>query len=314
MRDTIRDIIDLPIDLKLENVNKRIDDELSILLGKKMAKKKKHILVMSGGGIKGIAHIGALKALDDLNMLNDITILTGVSAGGIICTLYNIGYTPDELLAFVSLFDINKLDSMELMNIASTFGLNDGKNVSIVLEKLFDEKGIDHNITFLELFKKTKKKLILGTSCINDKKSYYFSYETYPNMSVITAVKMSMAIPIYFHPIRFENKLFVDGGCRDNYPIQLFKDELDSVIGVYLAANQSCVTDIDNIEDFLMNTIQCLFEGVTHNSTKGFEKQTIKLTLNQDSHNPLGSKLSEDKIKELFLTGYNAVIEKFNHS
>ena len=57
-------------------------------------------LVLSGGGAKGIAHIGAIKALEDNNI--PIDYITGTSMGAIVGALYAIGYTPDEMMAFIN--------------------------------------------------------------------------------------------------------------------------------------------------------------------------------------------------------------------
>lgn len=302
------DIIEKKIDMN-ESINTQIDNELSTILGKEIKTKKKSIVVLSGGGIKGIAHIGAMRALEKLNMLKDIMTFAGTSAGAIVATLLVIGYSPTELYDFITIFDFKKMRSFNSDGILSTYGLDTGKNVMYALEKMFTNKEIDPKITFAQLYKKTGKTLIVTTACINDKNEYYLSHKTEPDMSVILAVRMSISIPIYFTPVMYNGKMFIDGGCIDNYPIQLFKDELDSVIGVYLTSIRHYIKNVSNVEDFLMNLVQCLFEGVTCNSLKGFEKQSIKISVNEKGIMDLD--MNSDKKKEIFMAGYNATIEKF---
>lgn len=309
MNDYLKEIVMKKID-EDESINTQIDNELSIILGKDMRSKMKRILVLSGGGVKGIAHLGALKALEVLGILKNIHTFTGTSVGALISVLIAIGYSPDELYNFITVFDIKKMKSMNPDSILQTYGLDDGQNILFVLEKLFAAKGIESNITFGQLFKLTKKTVITCASCVNDKTAYYFSHKTNPDMSVLTAVRMSIAIPIYFTPVIYEDKMFIDGGCIDNYPIQLFADDIDSVIGIYLTSVRETTKDVQNIESFLMNLVQCLFEGVTCNSLKGFEKQSIKISLHQNG--PMELDLSNEKKKELFSTGYNAVIERLS--
>lgn len=289
-----------------KSINDQIEKELSLILNKNIKDGNKTILVLSGGGIKGIAHLGAIKALEEKNIMKNITTYAGTSAGALILALINIGYTSDELHDFIKLFDMNRMKSMNPQNILSAYGLDDGKNIMIVLEKLFKTKKIDTNITFFELYKKTGKTLILTSSCINDKKIYYFSHEKYPDLQILKAVRMSISIPIYFEPVKYEGKIFIDGGCIDNYPIQLFKNNLESVIGVYVSSKREYAENITNIEAFLLNTIECLFEGVTCGSLKGFEKVSIKINLEQKHAMELD--LSLEKKEYIYKCGYDTVI------
>ena len=270
--------------------------------------KYKHILVMSGGGIKGIAHLGALKALDDLNYLIHIDTIAGTSVGALIGCLLCIGYSPIDLFEFILYFDINLLKSVNPSNLLSSFGLDDGKNFILVLHKLFQAKYINSDITFSDLFKLSKKKLIVSASCINDKKIYYFSHLSHPDMSVLLAIRMSISIPLYFIPVLYDNKLFIDGGCIDNYPIQLFIDDLDNVIGIYVSSVPNETINIINIEDFLINTLHCLFESVVCNSLKGFEKYSIKIFLNYT----YSIDLNNINKHSLFDNGYNSVLSFFS--
>ena len=167
----------------------KLDGELSNILGKKPSKNK-HILVLSGGGVKGISLLGALQVLEDLDLLKYIEIYSGSSIGAVTCALIVIGYTPAELYEFVMLFDVTKMVSIKPSNMLCSFGLDDGSNSIKVLNKMFESKKIDPNITFLELYRKTGKKLIVCTSCVNDKKTHYLSHETYPDLQVILGLRM----------------------------------------------------------------------------------------------------------------------------
>src|SRR5438445_77313 len=74
--------------------------------------QQKKIIVLSGGGMKGIAHIGGLQALDDRDCLTHINTVAGTSIGALIGTLLVIGYTPREIYEFVLHFDIAKMGSI----------------------------------------------------------------------------------------------------------------------------------------------------------------------------------------------------------
>lgn len=174
---------------------------------------------------------------------------------------------------------------------------------------MFINKGFSEDITFKELYEKIKKKLIMTVTCINDKKAYYYSVDTFPDMKVIKAVRMSISIPIIFTPVEHDSHLYVDGGCIDNYPMQLFQDNLDEVIGIYLSDIKEYTKDINNLEDTLINTFISLLEGVSCNSLKGYEKYSIKINLSRISIMDLS--LNKQKKQELYDIGYNSFLNKY---
>jgi NTE family protein len=298
-----------PIINKLnENINFEIDNKVNDILGKHSFSTPliKTTLVLSGGAVKGIAHIGALKALEDKHILKNIKVIAGTSIGGLIAGLYVVGWTPDQLYTFIEDFPVKNLRSVNTSGFLTKFGLDDGFKLNFVLERMFEEKNISKTVTFIELYNLTKIKLIVSTVCLNDKQVYYLSYTTYPDMPVLLAIRMTTSLPLWFTPVSYNGKLFVDGGCIDNYPIQLFNNNLDSVIGIYLSENREFVKEINNTEDFLYNLLQCLFEGTTCNSVKGFEKYTVKINLPMVS--VINLDINKTIKKQLFDCGYLATL------
>jgi len=293
----------------IDNLSSYIDNEICDIIGKPQKTNKKTTLVMSGGGIKGIAHVGAMGAMKELGILDSIDTIAGSSVGALIGFLYNIGYMPEELYDFALMFDFMKLKTINPTGFLNDFGLDSGKKFMMVLTKMVETKNINPEITFRELYKKTKMTLIVVGSCMNNKQAYYFSHKTAPDMPCLTAINISTAIPIYFMPIMYNNKMFIDGGCIDNYPIQLFADNINSVVGLYLMDTRNYIDKINNAEEFLINLIQCLFEGVTHNSVKGFEKFTISISV--PGINMVNFELNDIKKKELYAYGYNATKKYF---
>ena len=288
-----------------------LNDELDIIFNQyanrnKLTSNKKTILVLSGGGIKGISQLGALSVLHENNMLNDITTYVGTSVGSMIVFFLYIGYSVPELYSVIERIDFSKMKCVSFSNLLMQYGLDDGKKIELVLCKLCAAKNIDANITFKEMFDITNKKLIITASCINDKKTHYFSYTDTPDVSILSAIRMSMSIPIYFTPVSYNNKMFIDGGCIDNYPINLFKDNLDNVIGIYIENIRENISDISNIEDYLYHMMQCLVEGHSVNCIKGYEHATIKISLKNIS--AIDFNIDNATKKKLFDIGYNAAL------
>lgn len=308
MTENNDNIINMPINMPdiLNDDIKSVSVPDSISNGSLNMVKTK--LVLSGGGIKGIAHLGALCALHELDILKNITVYAGTSVGALIIVLIVIGYIPNEIYDVIRLLNIENMKDLNISNLLSLYGLDDGKRMEIVIVKLLNYKQINENITFLQLFEKTNKTIYITVSCINDKKAYYFSHLTKPNMKILDAIKMSIAIPIFFIPINYENKLYIDGACIDNYPIHIF-DDLENVIGIYIKDVSNTIDNIGNIEDVLIHTIQCLLEGVTQNAIRNYEKYSCILHISNISSIQLN--IDKETKQKLFDIGYNTCMEKY---
>ena len=295
----------------MTSLNDLIDNKIKLIINKYKSDLYSYSttiknLVLSGGGTKGIAHIGALKALEENGLLKNIKNIIGTSIGGIVAGLYCIGYTPDDLLKFIELFDINKIRGVNPSQFLTNFGVDDGAKLNLFLEKMFISKNISINITFSELFKKTGYNLILTSTCLNDKNIYYFSHELTPNMQILLAMKMTSAFPLWFYPITYQNKLFVDGGCIDNYPIRFFQNDLNSTIGIYLSNEKNFLKNINNIEEYFNVLIDCLCESLTNNLLKDYEKYTIKIDIKFIGIIDLN--INNIIKKQIYLSGYNSTI------
>lgn len=276
---------------------------------KKILDKK--ILVLSGGGVKGLAHIGALCAYNvKSHNLTNIEIFAGTSVGALIASLLVIGYTPQDLYDFVMAFDLRKFGNIGFKNLLNMYGLDDGTHLIVILQKMFENKGFNKEITFKELFEKTKKQLIINSCCINEKQTYLFSVNNTPEMNVIKALRMSASVPIYYAPVEHNNNLFVDGGCMDNYLIHLFRDRINEVIGIYIHDVPEKINNINNLEDTLMHIYQSMNESICNYAIKDYEKYSVIIKISNISLMELD--LNKTKKKELINIGYNAFTEQLH--
>jgi len=272
-------------------------------------KQLKKILVFSGGGIKGISYIGVLKALEDLNYLNNFEIFAGTSIGSLMLGLYVIGYTPDELYEFIINFDLAKMKSINIFNMLHFYGLDKGNKVEYVIKRLISAKELDPDITLSELYDLTKKEIIITSVCLNSRSIEYLSYRNYPNLQLSKAIRMSISIPWFYTPVLYNNKLYVDGGCIDNYPIAYFKENIDDVLGIYLVDSKDSVENINNLEMCTMRIIQCFMDGVNINSKKGYEQYTINIQF--EYINIVDYEIDVNKKKEIYQKGYDTIMDKF---
>lgn len=271
-----------------------------------MQKFKKN-LVLSGGGIKGISHVGALYGLQKLNILDKFETFSVASVGAIVSSLYVIGYTPAEMYDFIKLFDFSKLKNIDINNIHE-YGLDNGLRIEYVLKRLIKNKCDNENITLKELFERYKKKIIFTAVCVNDMEICYLSYETDPNLELYKVIRMSAAIPFYFCPILYNGKYYVDGGIWDNYPMYCFNDQLDDTLGIFLIGGKTTVKEISDPETYLLQVMMCIMYGFTLQAKKGYEKSTINIHLEHVSI--LEFDITSEMKDVLFLIGLQSILEQ----
>jgi NTE family protein len=248
--------------------------------------KTKNILVISGGGLKGFSALGAVKCLMDNQIIFFPEILCGTSVGSIICFLINIGWGPNDMYNILEQLDftsmINYVEPDKIL-FDPCFGIIYPNLIINVIKSFIKKKNISTKITFKQLFELTNSKLIITGTCINDSTITYFSVDNYPDMPIIKALQISISIPFIFKPYKFENKIWVDGGCMNNYPIDLFMDRLDDVIGIYLDHDYSIIKEIPDIQNYFLTIIKCVFRGLNYNKLEIFKKNTIRIINKNDN-------------------------------
>lgn len=204
-------------------------------------------LVMEGGGIKGIAYGGAMLELEEKGILKDIVRVAGTSAGAIQASLLAVGYSATEISDIIANTPVESFNddgfiSRGTKRLFNDFGWFKGDSFLATMEQLIFDRTGNRNLTFkdLHLLSTTYpfRDLYVVGADLTEQKSVIFSHETYPNMRVADAVRISMSIPIYYRALWVnpegkvienpnpEDKchLFVDGGILMNYPIEIFDD------------------------------------------------------------------------------------------
>ncbi len=170
-------------------------------------------LVLSGGGVRGVAHIGVIKALEEHGIFP--THIAGTSAGAIVGALYANGNTWQEILDFfrtVPIFRMNK------------FALH--KPGFIDTEKLYDSfktllKEDDFSVLKLPLH-------ITATNILDG------SLKIFTQGELIRPILASASFPGVFTPIQIGTEYFVDGGTLNNFPVDLIAPQCEKIIGVYV--------------------------------------------------------------------------------
>jgi NTE family protein len=191
-------------------------------------------LIFEGGGVKGIAYLGALKVLEEKNILPAITRIGGTSAGAITAVLAGLNFSPEEIKNILWEMDFKKFldDSWnpihDINRLRTEYGWYKGDFFHAWIDKLIQQKTNKSGSTFahiegLKAEKGFRSLYFIGTN-ISTGFSEVFSAEHTPGMCVADAVRISMSIPFFFAAPRDDHRgdVYTDGGVTDNYPIKLF--------------------------------------------------------------------------------------------
>ncbi len=179
-------------------------------------------LVLSGGGFRGVAHIGVIKAMEEYGI--SPACIAGTSSGAIIGALYAAGYGHREIFKFV-----------EGVNIFSIYKYARNKPGFVDTEKFFNEFA-----KFLpeDSFDALKVPLfVTATNILNGKPEVFHSGK------LIKPILASAAFPGVFSPVKIANQYYIDGGTLNNFPVDLIKGQCDELIGVYVNPFQNISFD-----------------------------------------------------------------------
>lgn len=187
-------------------------------------------LVFEGGGVKGIAYVGAMTVLNQRDLLQNVSRVGGASAGAINALIYALGYDLTEQRQILASTDFKKFmdDSFGLIRdirrLSKNFGWYKGDFFSTWIGDLIEDKLGPRNATFSDLAKKGAPALYMIGTNLTTGFAEVFSHEHTPDMPLAIAVRITMSIPLFFAAVFHgpRQDVYVDGGVIQNYPIKLF--------------------------------------------------------------------------------------------
>jgi NTE family protein len=181
-------------------------------------------LVLSGGSLHTLTYIGAINYLHEKNIAKHIKTVIGTSCGAIIGLLFALGLRERELVnvfrSFLERHTAGTPDFDNIFNIFYTLGMDDGACLRQCLREAIQAKFGQQDLTFIELAKKTGVNLLICACRVCDLTETVFDVETTPNLSVVSAVLASSAIPIIFKPVAINGELYLDGALSVNCPVK----------------------------------------------------------------------------------------------
>lgn len=277
-------------------------------------KKVKLGIALSGGGIRGIAHAGVLKALEESGI--KIEAIGGTSSGALIAGLYALGYSPEDM------YDLFKIHAKDIVGMKQNIvfsrlyhifkrentGFRKGDNIENLFNQLAKEKGIE---TISQI---TKIPISIPSVDIKDGKEYIFTnhipdkkdpYKKYiEDIPIGKALRATSSFPAVFCPCNFKEHKFLDGGALNNVPvIEVKRQGIEKVIAVNFKPDD--ITEESNYMDIAMRTIDLMGNKIAEENLK---QSDYVLTIQTDKVGLLDIK----KVDSCFEYGYKATMREIN--
>ena len=261
-------------------------------------------------GVKGAAHIGVLKAMEEENIKYDY--ISGASSGSIVAALAAMGYSADEIYKLFKK-QCRKINGVELKNVLKLIwgliiynqiiieGLNSGEKIEKIVNEAGEQKGI-YNISQI------KSNLLIPSVDLNDGGLYMFSsmlqrgaysdeIKYINDISIGKAVRASCSYPGVFSPCKFEDKELIDGGIRENLPWKETKRNGADIVFCVKFENEKKEKCRKNIIDNISKSIDILCHELSNYEIEGIDYLLTLKTKNI-------SLLDYSKIDELYELGY----------
>lgn len=184
-------------------------------------------LVIEGGGVLGIAYLGALKELYADKSIEKAKCFVGSSVGSLVASILAVRTSYETLEKII--FDLNLKNYKDrtwlfedIPRLLSKYGFYKGDKLLAFIQKLFLDITGNSAITFKQVYEKYGTKLVITGTNISKGNIAYFSLENSPDMQVALANRISCSVPYFFQSVLHEGSYYVDGGVLNNYPIDYF--------------------------------------------------------------------------------------------
>ena len=273
-------------------------------------------LALSGGGIRGIAHAGVLKALEE----NDIKIdaIGGTSSGSIIATLYAMGYSPyyiyilfkkyaKDLVNQNTISKVTNIGSFMANKKASFQGFYSGEEIEECFNNIAARKGI-------KTISDIKMPIVIPTVDVQNSKKYVITNnipektcsntEYINNIGIGKAIRASCSFPVFFSPCEYNEHKFLDGGILDNFPtIEVRHQGADKMLTVNFKTDD--IEESSNIMDIVMRTIDIMGNKI---SEENISNSDMVLTIQTDKT----GLLETEKLDACYKYGYRQTINQID--
>lgn len=183
-----------------------------------MTLQKCEHLVLSSGGLKAYAFLGSCKKLD----LSELKSISGSSAGSLLGLMLCLNRDIETVIEYSSREDniFIKKEDINIRYFMTNYGVNDGSRIITVAENACENFIGKRRVTFKELFEYSGIHFYITVSNMSKKKRTVYSHVETPDIDVVTAVRMSTAVPFYFNSVIHEGDHYIDGALFSPEPYE----------------------------------------------------------------------------------------------
>lgn len=219
-------------------------------------------IVLGHGGAKGYLMLGSLLCLEGKGLLNDLRHIVGVSVGAVIGLLMTAGYSIPDIVEMSSSLDLTRdFFSLDL----SHQGLLSHKTMETFISEALRKKfGLVPSL--LQLYRFTCIQFTSVTLNITKSQIEFLDHVSNPEMNAVTAVLMSMSIPVLFKEMRVNGDIYIDGALGEPLPMKHFDDGTPCV-GIYMETTKH--PDGESVFPLVGNVIDGLISRIRESSLVG---------------------------------------------
>ena len=229
--------------------------------------KNKYSCIFGGGAIRGLAYVGAIKALKELSI--DIDIFVGSSVGAIVASLLAVGYNEYEIKELFLEVNFELFKDIHF-GLKKNFAISKGNVFTDWLRDAIEKKYYGNNYKKGEnapvRFKDIANKLIILTTDLNKFEPFEFSIFTTPEFEIASAVRISCSMPGLMTPVEYEGKNLVDGDLLKGTPLWKLSPNIctcqNRVLEFRLEGER--LSDDDNTFDFINSIYSCMTSASTN--------------------------------------------------
>lgn len=196
-------------------------------------------LVFSGGATRGFIYLGILRYLYIEKIHENIHNIAGTSIGAVFSLIFALKIPIEYIEESYKKITYDKkkmlIDKSSLLDIFYKLGIDDAHIYTDCIKDYIKQRYDIDDITFIELSKKTGVNLYVCAINLYKNEEIIFNVDNTPNISVFDAVNASITIPFYIKPTKIEGEYYVDGGIKNNFPINVFDNvPRENILGIMI--------------------------------------------------------------------------------
>lgn len=241
-------------------------------------------LVLSGGGVRGVAHLGVLQVLKEVGL--EPTVLSGTSAGALVGALFAAGHSIEAIFNFFKTTPIFKISNLA----TSKPGIIDSDKFIPLLEEFFPEND----------FSALRKTLYVTTTDL-----IHGKIKTFSSGPLIRTLLASAAVPVVFSPVNIDGLLYTDGGALNNFPVEPLTGNCDVIIGIDVHPLKDAQPE--NIKSTLSVMERVFHLAIHHHSVQKYHLCDLVVVPNEVAK--FGT-FDRGNFEEIFELGYKAAHQK----